>query len=135
MTKNDERVSSLRDRIFASEDIESKVIEVPQWGVKLEVRALNGRARANLLRSYVNDDGSMNVEAMYPSLIIQSTYDPETGEQVFSDEDVAALNAKSGAALEVIASTAMKLSGMAPEAVAEAGKDSGSTPSDGSTFG
>lgn len=127
-------VSKLRDKILAAEDIESEVVPVPQWDAKIEVRALDGRARARFFTQYINPEtGDMDYERMYPSLLIQTCFDPETGEKVFTDDDHDALNAKSGAALETVAKVALRLSGLGKDAVKEAGKDSSSSQRGGSS--
>lgn len=94
---------------------------------------MDGKARANFFRKWVKEDGTLDFEGMYPMLVIDSCYDPETGERIFSPEDKEALLTKSGAALESIAQTAMALSAIGPGKVDEAGKGSGSTETKGSS--
>ena len=117
-------MSDLRAAIFAADDCPREPLEVEQWGVTLEVRGMTGLERAKFMSSFTDDDGKVNYELMYPSLVINSTYDPETGEKVFQDGDVANLNAKSGIALEQVAGVAMRLSGMDKKAEERLGKDS-----------
>jgi len=110
----------LRDKILAAKDIQDEVVDVPEWGVKLLVRGLTGRQRARLLQNAVDANGNVDLERIYPELVIYSVYDPETGEQVFKPADRDALADKSGAALERIAQVAMRLSGLSANAVKEA---------------
>ncbi len=114
---------SLRDKILAANDIQEETVEVPEWGVKLLVRGLTGRQRARLLQNAVDTSGKMDLERIYPELVIYSVYDPETKEQIFKPADRDALADKSGAALERIAQVAMRLSSLTPEAVKEAQKN------------
>lgn len=117
---------SIRDTIKSAVDIESEVIEIPQWDqVKIEVRSMSGRARAKLLRQAVQPDGSMDFEALYPSVLIACCHDPDTGELVFSEEDMAWINDKSAGPVEKLAQIGMRLSGLTQEAVNE-GKESSS---------
>lgn len=115
---------SLRELIFAADDTESEIVTVPQWGVDIEVRSMTGKERAAFLESFTDEDGQVRWDALYPSLIIATSYDPETGEKVFHPDDHDALNSKSGAALEKVAQAGMRLSGMSEKAEESAGKSS-----------
>lgn len=124
-------MSTLKDKIFAAKDIETETVEVPEWGVTLEVRGLDGRGRSRVIKNATNaDDGEIDLETLYPTLIIATTFDPETGEKVFDEEDAAGLMSKSGAIVDRLATASMRLSGLTQAAVDEAKKDSSSTPSD-----
>lgn len=110
---------SLRDQILACKDIQSEVVEVPQWDAKVEVRGMTGRQRALVLKESVDARGNVDLQKLYPHLVIVSTYDPETGEPVFLAGDFDAVAEKSGAALEVIAQVAMRLSGFNAEDISK----------------
>lgn len=115
----------LREQIFAMDDIESEIVEVPQWSnVKIEVRGMTGRERAQMFRGALNEEGEVDFERMYPELVIASCYDSDTGRPVFQSEDREQLLNKSGAALEKLAMVAIRLSGMDKAAEARLGKDS-----------
>ena len=49
---------------------------------------------------------------MYAETVIASTYDPDTGERIFSDSDLDVLMAKSASAIDRIATVGMGLSAM-----------------------
>lgn len=123
--------NSLRSRILEAEDITSEMVDVPQWGVTVEVRSMDARSRI-LMTQDVSDDGSVSMERLYPDMVIQTAHDPATGERIFGPDDRDALLAKSSAALDILATAAMRVSGMAPGAVDAVGKDSSSTESDDS---
>lgn len=109
-------MSELRERILAAADVASERIKIEAWNVEVEVRGLTGRARALLLQQAL-DGGTLNLAKAYPLMVLECTYDPETGERVFGPEDFDAIAEKSGAALELIATTAARLSGLDGEAV------------------
>ncbi len=115
---------SLKDQILAADDTTSEKVEVSEWGVTVEVRTMSGAARATILQSAVEDDGKVDLQKVYPDIIIGCTFDPETGERVFSPSDREILMQKSGAALDKVATVAMRLSGFTADAVDKAGKDS-----------
>lgn len=108
-------MSELRERILAAKDIASERIHVEAWDVDVEVRGMSARARAALVQKAM-DGSTLNLMAAYPLMVIECTYDPETGERLFGDEDAEALAGKSGAALEQIATVAARLSGLDAEA-------------------
>lgn len=116
-----ENVVALRERILASDDLTSESVEVPQWNVTVEVRSMTGRTRSRLLKKAVQEDGTLDLERLYPELVIATAHDPETGTPLFNADDQDALLEKNGAALEVIAQAAMRVSGIGSKAVDEAG--------------
>lgn len=121
---------SLKERILAAEDMTSEIVEVPEWGdVRIEVRSPSAKFRSRLMRQFIDPEtGELNYELMYPSLLIATCHDPETGEKVFEDGDIDALNQKNGSLVERIAQAAMRVSGMGADAVDTGKADSSSTP-------
>lgn len=114
---------SLRDKILAADDIQSEMVEVPEWDCTLEVRGMNGADRSRILELAAGaDDGKISVGSMYVETVIAATYDPETGERVFTDADRDVLMSKSAAAIDRIAQVGMRLSAMSSEAQDEAKK-------------
>lgn len=107
-------MSNLREQILSKKDIDSERVYIPQWDVTVEVRTLTGRQRAILLQDTVNLKGKVDFQKLYPQLVVMSTYDPQTGKPVFMPGDMDALAEKSGAALEIIAQVATRLSGLNP---------------------
>lgn len=125
---------NLRDRIFASDDILTELVDVPEWDSILEVRGMTGEARAAIMEAALDPSGKVNLHAFYPEIVIGCTYDPDSGERVFDQGDRAALMAKSGKAIDRLATVGLRLSGMTEEASNEAGKDSSKTESGDSTL-
>lgn len=113
---------SLRDRILQTKDIKSNIVNVEQWGVDLDIRTMTAGERSGLVASCSKPDGTVDLEKMYPLLIIAAVYDPETGAKVFTSEDMVALQDKSASAIEFVAQKVMEVSGMTPKAVDEEGK-------------
>ena len=114
---------ALKDRIFASKDLDTELVDVPEWGVKVEVRSMSAGDRSRSMRSWV-DDGEVNLERFYPAIIAASVFDPETGEHVFDEADAERLNDRSSKVIERLARIATRLSGMDDKAVDEAGEGS-----------
>lgn len=116
---------TLAQRIFDADDIDSKMLEVPEWGVTLELRSPTGDERADLQKSFIDMDASQDqgqvvmrdLKTMFPAIIIACCYDPLTGERAFdpSPATVAALLRKNGSVLERVATACMPLAGLSQE--------------------
>lgn len=117
-------MSSLRDAILAADDLTSEILEIPEWGVTVEVRTPTAGDRARLFKIGTTADGTVDPELLYPMLLVSTVCDPDTHESLFTLDDAEALNAKSGAVVERVANVAMRLSGMTPDAVDEGKGDS-----------
>lgn len=120
---------SMRDRILTSDDIPTELVEVPLWGVTIEVRGMTGSDRAQMLEAAMTPEGGVNLQAFYPEIVIACAYDPETGERVFASGDRDVLMSKSGKAIDTIATVGLRLSGMTEDTKKDMGKDSSTTPS------
>lgn len=127
---------TLAQQILDADDVETLLFDVPEWGVKLELRSPTGEERQALVTTFIDLDASQatgavkmnDLKRMYPALVIACAYDPDTGERLFEMDDgtVAALNRKNGAVLERVALACMPLAGLGEDAV-EAAKDGSST--------
>lgn len=125
---------SIRDQILNADDIESELVEIPAWGVSVEVRSMDGRSRTRLLKMTTDSEGTVDMETLYPEMVILCSYDPSTGERVFEAGDRDALLSKSAGPLEMLALAAMRVSGMTGDALNTAGKDLPSTENDDSSL-
>lgn len=125
--------SELRKLVWEADDIPEEVVDVPEWNIKVLVRGMNGRGRANFLRRSTNEDGQVSFENFYPELIIATAFDPESEEQIFESADRDQLNTKSGVALNRLAEVAQRLSGLGSADLEEAKKESAETVSSAST--
>lgn len=121
---------SIRDQILAVQDIPTQVVEVPEWGVKIEVRGMTGAERTRIMDKATANQGDMNLQMIYPEIVIATSFDPLTGEQVFTPEDRDILLSKSATALDRVASVGMRLSGFTKESADELGKDFSETASE-----
>lgn len=111
---------NIKDAALAATFASEKLI-VPEWdGVTVEVREMTGRDRAHFTKLSFKE----NFEAMWPDLVTACTFDPETGKPAFGKADRDALLAVSAAALDRIATVALRLSGMNQDAIEQAEKNS-----------
>ena len=113
---------NLREKILNAKDIREEKITIKEWEVEVLVKGMTGKERANFLKLSTKND-KVDFEAMYPTLVISSTYCPESGEKVFGIGDKDILNTKSASAVEKIAKKVLELSGLDEDAHEEAVKN------------
>lgn len=91
---------SIRDTIFAASDRDVELVDVPEWGVKLELRSPSGEDRGRLMTQTV-DPGTGKAKEdwtlLWPLALIACAHDPDTHERVFSWEDIGQLNGEKSA--------------------------------------
>lgn len=110
---------SLKEAIFSSDDITKELVEIPEWGVVVEVRSMTANERAKLGEGAAKGDKT-DVGAMYALTVIATVYDPTTGLPVFTAQDKEAILSKNGAVIERLATKALGSSGLGEKAVDEA---------------
>jgi hypothetical protein len=98
--------------ILQAEDIPEEVVDVPEWGVKLLLRGMDGRQRARF-------GANLDQDHMYADLLIPNVFDPETRQPVFDPADREALQAKNGVILERLARVILGYSGVNIPALVE----------------
>lgn len=115
---------SVRDRIAARRPYASETVEA--FDEQIEVRSISLGLRNEMLASVIDPETKeADVKKLYPELIIRSAFDPETGERIFSDDDLAFINGLDAGDADILAKAAMRLSGMTDDAKdKEAGKSS-----------
>jgi hypothetical protein len=124
---------SLRDEILAIQnDTPSEVVEVPEWGgIKVLVKGFTLGAKDDFLASILDKrTQEPDLRAFNVGLLVGCSYDPETGERLFSEIDVPVLKQKSAAAIDRLIQVGQRLSGLTEEAVDVAAKKSSSTTKD-----
>lgn len=117
---------SLRDQILNSNDIPKELVKVKEWNVEIEVRGMTGAERTRIL-DLAQGDGGMNLQMVYPEIVISTAFDCLTGEKIFTPEDRTALLSKSASALDALATVGMRLSGFLAETSDDLGKGSSET--------
>jgi hypothetical protein len=107
---------NLKETIFSADDITKETVEVPEWGVTVEIRSMSAAERAKLMEGASKNDKT-DVGLMYAMTVIATVYDPTTGLPVFTDQDREAILSKNGAVIERLATKALGSSGLTAEAV------------------
>lgn len=107
-----------RDAILGADDVQAEDVDVPEWGGAVRVRGMSGAQRDAFEASLIQQPqrngkrpqqvSMENIRAKLCAWCIVN----DGGERLFTDDDIAALGAKSGAALSRVFDVAMRLSGM-----------------------
>ena len=105
-------VSKLRQQVLNAKDVNSELVDVPHWGVKIEVRGMTVGERVRFF-DRVSKNGEVDRTRYMPELLISTCFDPDSGEQVFEPADRDMLNTKSAAAVQLLVDAANRLSGFA----------------------
>lgn len=100
--------------ILAADDLPRESVTVPEWGGEVLVRTMTGTERDAFESSLLDKDKRLeNMRARLVSL----TLCDESGERMFSDDEVTALGKKSAIALDRVFAVAQRLNGIGGEAV------------------
>lgn len=111
----------LRDDILSIDDLPTTEVEVPEWGLSLYVRAMNGSERDQYEVSLMDTKDlplKEKLRDMRAKLVVLTTVD-ENGKRVFSDGDIVAVGAKSAKALNRLVDVSQKLNALTDNEVSE----------------
>ena len=123
------------DQIKAADDRKTEVVEVPEWGGSVIVRAMSGAERDKWEESIFDMKGKKMIrkfDNFRAKLVVKSCVD-EDGNLIFTEKDLGWLGSKSAAALDKVASVAQRLSAITKEDVEELEKNLEGDQSEGST--
>ena len=123
-----------KDDILKAEDIETREVEVPEWGGIVLVRGLTANERDKLESDTLDQRGkkvTMNLERIRARMVAASVVD-ENGKKMFTPADVTKLGEKSAVALDRVFEVAQELSGMSAKDVEELTKNSSAARSESS---
>lgn len=111
-----------KEQIYKAQDIETKVIPVPQWGGEITIATMSGSARDKFDAGLIGKNGGTNMINIRSKLVAASIVD-ENGELIFSDADIIKLGKKSSIALGEIFKAARELNKMDDEEIDELAKN------------
>lgn len=122
-----------RDQILKADDLDIRVVEIPEWGGSVKVRALTGTERDRLEASVArtNARGEMmglNLVNLRARLCAMTMIDEEGNLLFTSNADILALGGKAGTVLNRIFEVAQELSGITAEDVEKLTKNSSGDP-------
>ncbi len=123
-----------REQILEVQDIQSQIVDVPEWGGSVKVQGMTGEQRDGFEASTFKGKGKdiqLNWRNIRAKLVAHSVVNGD-GKRVFNDQDVKALGKKSAAALDRVFAVAQELSGITQDDVEELAKNLVSDQSDDS---
>ena len=120
-----------RDQILTADDLTTLDVSVPEWGGTVRVRAMTATALEEYQRLQLAQEENGELRHIRESLVAFCIVD-ETGARVFSPDDVAALGAKSGAALSRVWEVCAKLNAVTRDETEQIKKNSETGRSAGS---
>lgn len=135
-----------RDQILQSKDIQTETVDCPEWGGSVMIRALTLAQAQEWRRSHLKKDvhrdrgGKLTIAynvdaellAKSDARLIVMACVTESGQALFTTQDVEALMEKSSAPVARLALAIITLSGMKADSIEEAEKNSEPNPSDSS---
>lgn len=131
---------SLRDKILSAVDYKKELYKVEKWGgLELELRSMSARSRSKLVGLMYeagvkgdadSDKMGVTVIPLFPEIVIDGVFDPETGQRVFAKSDLEALLDKDGDILQDVALRIINLSAIGGAATEEAVKNFSDTQND-----
>jgi hypothetical protein len=114
-----------KQEILLSQDLKTEDVEVAEWGGTVRVRTLTGKERDAFEASLTTGEGKKrkpdltNIRAKLVAMCIVD----EGGAREFEDSEIAALGAKSAAALDRVFSVCQRLNGLSTADVEELEKN------------
>jgi hypothetical protein len=121
-------MSSLKDKIFASNDVPSELVEIPEWDVSILVKGFTLAGKDEFLATVFDPEtGVNNLRAFNVGVVVGTACDPETGEALFTTDDIPELKKRSATVVQRLVDVGARLSGLTSDPVESAGKDFSST--------
>lgn len=122
-----------RDQVFAADDTQYVVVPVPEWGGEIRLKSLSGAERDAFEQSSlsaeveVGPDGEsrrkVDLANIRAKLVAACAVD-ESGQRMFTADDIEALGRRNGAALDRLKTAAEKLSKLRKKDLEELVKNS-----------
>jgi hypothetical protein len=112
--------------VLESNDLPVEVVEVPEWGGQVQIRVMTGAERDEIEAEIAAKTKGGTIPAGelkgFKARLVQLTLLNGDGGLMFTQDEVAALNAKNGAVINRLAEVAMRHNGMSDGSVREMGE-------------
>lgn len=114
--------STARERLFAKAEGRTKDVTLSTGDV-VQVRPLKLTARTKLVKACSTESGEVDTEKLIPHLVIACTFDPATGQPIFTAGDFEAIEQLPAVEVDPLWGAAAELNGFSQEAVKDAKND------------
>lgn len=115
--------------ILEAADLETKDVEVAEWGGTVRVAVMSGRERDEF---YARQGEGKMPYSLFSASVLVATVVGEDGKPLFAVEDIEPLRQKSQAAMDRVLAVSLKMNGLGPTAIDEAKKNSDEGQNSGS---
>jgi len=115
-----------KDAILGASDLPSEDVPVPEWGGTVRIAVMSGLMRDRFIG--MQGAGNVPYSEFLARMLVVTAVD-EADQPLFSEADVEALRGKNKQILDRLVEVALRINGMAPDAVETAGKNSDAAPS------
>ena|SRR3990172_13029211 len=105
---------SLRDRVLSHPRTKGEALEIPEWDVTVELRSMSIAQKGALIGD--EEPKPSKLMLMLPEVIVFTCCDPESGEPIFTPEDLAWLQTQPASVIERVATEGLRVSGLDEEA-------------------
>lgn len=109
-------METLRQRLNSVPAFTSETVEA--WGERIEVRSMSVIEKT-MITALAEKDGKLAMEVLLPGIIVATCFDPETGDKVFSEDDIEWIKAQNAGVIEQLAAVGIRLSGLNADAISE----------------
>jgi hypothetical protein len=113
----------LIDKIKAADDVKKEIVHISEWDCDVEVRAFTAWVRSDIMDRSRDEKGEIDSLKLNELLLVSSTYDPETGKRLFTEDDLPWIREKAGRPIDDIVSALIVINKMSQEAVDEEAKN------------
>lgn len=114
---------SVRDRMAARRPYRSEQVTLDD-GTEVEVRTITLGERAEMIAELSDDDGKFDNRRMQAMSVLHQSYDPETGERVFAEDDIDLIQNMDASYLQPIIDAANNMAKSGKEAQEDEAKKS-----------
>lgn len=120
-----------RQAIIDAQDLPIAIVDVPEWGGQVRVRALTGAERLGLYTE-AQKSGTFDLRVFQPLLVAMTAVD-DAGQRLFADDEVAIIAGKSASAVQRVFDASAKHNALHAGAIDELEKNSAPTQNDASS--
>lgn len=112
-----------KEAIFAADDRPTEVVDIPEWGGKVIVKAISGTDRDRFEQSIANPKGGVKDGAVIRARLVSLAVVDEKGAKIFEPRDMEDLGKKSAAVLDRLYDVAARISGISKAGQEQAEKN------------
>jgi len=121
-----------KSAILSAVDLKTEDVHVPAWGGTVRIRTMTGAERDEFHAARAAEGAESVPFSRFSALLLVVACVDASGNRLFTQEDIAALQAKAAASLDAPTAVAMRLNGFGRAALEQAEKNYASSQSDDS---